>query len=60
MEGTLVVPPPATEPTELPELIRRLRREVLEPRQEVHAPRRENAELRQQVGYWKAQHARPD
>ena len=58
MEGTLVAPPLATEPTELAELIRQLRHEVLELRQEVHELRRENAELRQQVGYWKAQHAR--
>lgn len=58
MEGTLVAPPLATEPTELAELIRQLRHEVLELRREVHELRRENAELRQQVGYWKAQHAR--
>ena len=58
MEGTLVAPPLATEPTELAELIRQLRHEVLELRQEVHELRRENADLRQQVGYWKAQHAR--
>ncbi len=58
MEGTLVAPPLALAPTELPELIRQLRCEVLELRQEVHELRRENAELRQQVGYWKAQHAR--
>src|SRR5664279_6203324 len=58
MEGTLVAPPLATEPTDLSELIRQLRCEVLELRQEVHELRRENAELRQQVGYWKAQHAR--
>src|SRR5947209_10271037 len=58
MNGTLVAPPPATEPTELHELVRQLGREVLELRQEVHELRRENAELRQQVGYWKALHAR--
>ena len=58
MKGTRVAPPLATEPTELSELIRQLRHEVLELRQEVHELRRENAELRQQVGYWKAQHAR--
>src|SRR5450755_3403374 len=58
MEGTLVAPSLATEPTELAELIRQLRQEVLELRREVHELRRENAELRQQVGYWKAQHAR--
>jgi transposase len=51
MEGTLIAPPLALAPTELSELIRQLRCEVLE-------LRRENAELRQQVGYWKAQHAR--
>ena len=58
MEGTLVAPPLVLEPTELSELIRQLRCEVVELRQEVHDLRRENAELRQQVGYWKAQHAR--
>src|SRR5450755_1591758 len=58
MEGTLISPPLALAPTELSELIRQLRHEVLELRQEVHELRRENAELRQQVGYWKAQHAR--
>jgi transposase len=58
MEGTLVDPLLATEPTELAALVRQLCREVVELRQEVHALRRENAELRQQVGYWKAQHAR--
>jgi transposase len=58
MEGTLVDPLPATEPTELSELVRQLCREVGELRQEVADLRRENAELRQQVGYWKAQHAR--
>jgi transposase len=58
MEGTLVDPLPATEPTELSELVRQLCREVVELRQEVADLRCENAELRQQVGYWKAQHAR--
>jgi transposase len=58
MEGTLVDPLPATEPTELSELVRQLCREVGGLRLEVTDLRRENAELRQQVGYWKAQHAR--
>ncbi len=58
MERTLVAPLPATEPTELSELVRQLCREVGELRQEVSDLRRENAELRQQVGYWKAMHAR--
>ena len=58
MEGTLLSPLPATEPTELSELVRQLRREVLGLRQELDDLRRENAELRQQVGYWKAMHAR--
>jgi transposase len=58
MEGTLVDPLLATEPTELSELVRQLCREVGELRQEVADLRRENAELRQQAGYWKAQHAR--
>jgi transposase len=58
MEGTLVDPLLATEPTELSELVRQLCREVGGLRLEVSDLRRENAELRQQVGYWKAQHAR--
>src|SRR3954451_20384880 len=58
MEGTLIDPLLATEPTELSELVRRLCREVVDLRQEVADLRRENAELRQQAGYWKAQHAR--
>jgi transposase len=58
MEGTLVGPLSASEPTELSELVRQLCRAVVELRQEVADLRRENAELRQQVGYWKAQHAR--
>jgi transposase len=40
------------------ELIRELRREVVELRGEVAGLRRENLELRQQVGYWKGMHAR--
>jgi FtsZ-binding cell division protein ZapB len=58
MEDTLVNTLPAIEPAELLNLVRQLRREVLELRQEVAGLRRENAELRQQVGYWKAMHAR--
>jgi transposase len=58
MDGTLVDPLPATEPADLAELVRQLRREVLELRQDVHDLRRANTELRQQVGYWKAMHAR--
>jgi transposase len=58
MQGTLVAPLPATEPTELSELVRQLCREVVDLRQEVADLLRDNAELRQQVGYWKAMHAR--
>jgi transposase len=58
MEDTLIDPHPATAPTDLFELVRQLRCEVLQLRQEVAELRRENSELRQQVGYWKAQHAR--
>lgn len=58
MEGTLVDPRSAIEPTELAGLVRQLCRQVEDLRQEVTDLRRENAELRQQVGYWKAQHAR--
>jgi transposase len=58
MEGTLDSPLSVIGPTELPQLVRQLCREVADPRQEVTDLRRENAELRQQAGYWKAQHAR--
>ncbi len=58
MEGTLVTPTSATEPTESSELLRQLCREVADLRQEVNDLRRDNAESRQQAGYWKAQHAR--
>src|SRR3954471_12911185 len=58
MDSTLVDPLPATVPAGLSEPVRQLGREVLQLRQDVNALRRENAELRQQVGYWKAMHAR--
>src|ERR671917_30078 len=60
MDSTLVDPLPATEPAGLSELVRQLGREVLQLRQELNDLRHENAELRQQVGYWKAMHARAD
>ena len=40
MEDTLIIPLPAAEPADLSELVRQLRREVLELRQEVDALRR--------------------
>jgi transposase len=58
MEDSLVIPHLATAPAAFSELIRQLRCEVAELRQEVGHLRRENLGLRQQVGYWKAQHAR--
>ncbi len=58
MNGALVESLPATEPADVYELVRRLRRDVLDLRQDVHELRRENAELRQQAGYWKGMHAR--
>src|SRR3954469_19693869 len=58
MDSQLIDPLPASEPAGLSELVRQLGREVLQLRQDVNALRRENAELRQQVGYWKAMHAR--
>jgi len=58
MNGALVESLPATEPADVYELVRQLRRDVLDLRQEVHELRRENAELRQQSGYWKGMHAR--
>lgn len=51
MEDTLIPPRPAVSRSELFELFGQLRREVTD-------LRRQNAELRQQVGYWKAQHDR--
>jgi transposase len=58
MDSSLVASPPATEPADVADLVRQLRREVLDLRQDVHELRRENAELRQQAGYWKEMHAR--
>jgi transposase len=58
MDGTLLESPPAIESVDLSEMVRQLCREVLGLRQEVDQLRRENAELRQQAGYWKAMHAR--
>src|SRR4051794_21625076 len=58
MDGVLVESLPATEPADLSDLVRHLRREVLDLRREVDVLRRENAELRQQAGYWKGMHAR--
>src|SRR3954467_12637188 len=51
MDGALIESLPATEPADLSDLVRHLCREVLD-------LRRENAELRQQAGYWKGMHAR--
>jgi len=58
MDGTLVDLLPAAEPADLWDLVRQLRREVLELRQEVADLRRENVELRQQANYWKVMHGR--
>lgn len=58
MDGTLVEGIPDTEPMDLADLVRQLRREVIELRQEVEHLRRENLELRQQAGYWKGMHAK--
>lgn len=57
MDSTLVESLPATEPAEVSELVRHLCREVLVLRQEVDELRREDAELRQQAGYWRGMHA---
>src|SRR3982751_3501405 len=58
MDGALVESLPATEPADVSDLVRQLCREVLNLRQDVNELRRENAELRQQAGYWKGMHAR--
>src|SRR3954451_25208164 len=58
MDSALVESLPATEPADVSDLLRQLCREVLDLRQGVNELRRENAELRQQAGYWKGMHAR--
>src|SRR3954464_5530528 len=58
MHGVLVESLPAAEPGDVSVLVRQLCREVLDLRQEVNELRRENAERRQQAGYWKGMHAR--
>lgn len=57
MASTLVDPLPTLELANLSQLMREVRREVLEFRQEVGVLQQENAELRQQVGNWEAMHA---
>jgi transposase len=58
MDGVLLVPVHAGDPADWQEVMQQLRQDVAQLRQEVSRVRRENLELRQQVGYWKAQHAR--
>jgi len=58
MDGALVESLPATEPADVFELVRQLRREAFDRRHAVNELRREDAELRQQAGYWKGMHAR--
>ena len=58
MDGTLVDTLPGTELIDFADLVRQMRREVIELRQEVDHLRRENLELRQQAGYWKGMHAK--
>ena len=58
MEGTLVDLIPAFVPADLPQPVQQLRHELHQLPLEVAELRRENTELRQQAGYWKAQHAR--
>jgi len=45
-------------PADLADLLRQVRAEVAQLRQEVNRLQRENLELRQQAGYWQGQHAR--
>ena len=57
MDGQLVpVCCPEDSSSELILLVQRWRQEVAELRAEVQGLRRENLELRQQVGYWKSRH----
>jgi transposase len=58
MDGVLLVPARDGGQLGLEDLVLQLRQEVADLRQEVVAQRREILELRQQAGYWKAQHAR--
>ena len=58
MEGVLLAPTRASGQADWQVVMQQLRQEVAQLRQEVRHLRRENLELRQQVGYWKAQHAR--
>ena len=45
-------------PADLADLVREVRAEVAQLRQQVNRLQRENLELRQQAGYWQGQHAR--
>src|SRR5689334_6653718 len=58
MDGTLVDALPGTELFSLADLVRQMRREMIELRQEVDHLRREILELRHQAGYWKGMHAK--
>ncbi len=58
MDGVLLVPGRAGGQAGWEDLLLQLRQEVADLRQEVAHLRGENLDLRQQAGYWKAQHAR--
>jgi transposase len=58
MEGLLLAPARTSGQADWQDALQQLRQEVAQLRDEIRHVRRENLELRQQAGYWKAQHAR--
>ena len=58
MSNILVAPPLTSQSSEFIGLLQRLEHEVRDLRQRVSDLERQNLELRQQVGYWKAMHTR--
>jgi transposase len=58
MDGVLLAPDRSCGQADWQDALQQVRQEVTHLRDEVHHLRRENLELRQQAGYWKAQHAR--
>jgi transposase len=58
MDSVRVAPARSSGRADWQDAMQQLRQEVAQLRDEVRSLRRENLELRQQAGYWKAQHAR--